>query len=58
MSYALCYWILMLLWLVFGGVSVFGGLSNPNVRWGGACLLLFLLFLLLGLRVFGSALHS
>ncbi len=56
MSLALCFWILMLLWLVLGiwnnapFTSGLRGLASP--------LLLFLLVLLLGWQTFGAPLHS
>lgn len=53
MTLATCFYVLMLFWLVLGGITVF-----PNVKsdWraGGNWLLLFLLILILGWRVFGS----
>lgn len=52
MSFALCYWILMLVWCV-GGVYR----HRANLRAGGPDLLLFVLLLLLGWRVFGPPLH-
>ncbi len=53
MSFSLCYWILMLVWLVWGAVSTW-----PNLRAGGPNLLLFILLVLLGWKVFGAPLHS
>lgn len=54
MSFALCYWILMLVWFVFGLWT-----SWPlNNRQAGSTLLLFILLLLLGWKVFGQPLHS
>jgi hypothetical protein len=56
MSFALIYWILMLVWLVFGLWSnwpVSGG-----VRPLGNTLLLFILLVLLGWKVFGAPVHS
>lgn len=52
MTFALAFWILMLLWLVFGPAWQTG--NWPHI---GASLLLFLLILLLGWRVFGQPLH-
>ena len=55
MSFGLIYWILMLLWFVFalawniGYVGVHGPLGNS--------ILLFILFLLLGWKVFGPPVH-
>lgn len=53
MSFALCYWILMLIWLVFGIWS-----SWPNYKASGGNVLLFVLLVLLGWKVFGAPLHS
>jgi hypothetical protein len=54
MSFGLIFWVLMLLWLIFGG----WGYWNPNPRWWyGHGLFLFVLFLLLGWRVFGAPVH-
>jgi hypothetical protein len=57
MSFALVFWILMLLWLVFGLWSnwpVGAGAVKPL----GGTLLLFILLLLLGWKVFGPPIHS
>jgi len=57
MSFALIYWILMLLWLVFGLWSNWpatGGRFQPL----GGTLLLFILLVLLGWKVFGAPVHS
>ncbi len=55
MSLALIFWILMLVWLVFGwfGDRIGGG-------WGpmGSTLLLFVLLLLLGWAQFGAPIHG
>jgi len=56
MTLGLAYWILMLLWLVFGLALHFGP-AWPYWGWGGG-LLLFILLLLLGWRVFGPPLHG
>lgn len=58
MTFGLIYWILMLIWFVFGLVLNFspsGGFSH----WGGIAntLLFFILFLLLGWKVFGAPVH-
>lgn len=56
MSIGLIFWILMLIWLIFalawnnGWISAHGPLGNS--------LLLFILFLLLGWRVFGAPIHG
>jgi hypothetical protein len=52
MSFGLAFWILMLLWLVFGVWHLW-----PNYYGVGGSLLLFILLVLLGWKVFGSPLH-
>lgn len=56
MSLGLAFWVIMLIWLVFGIiVHVYpGGVYGV---WGGT-LLLFVLLLLLGWKVFGAPLHG
>lgn len=56
MTLGLCYWILMLIWAVFGLVWHFG---YTPAAWGFAVntVLLFVLFLLLGWQVFGPPLR-
>ncbi len=59
MSFALLFWILMLLWLLFGLISTWPsstqapGFCRPMVN----TLLLFVLLALLGWKAFGPALH-
>lgn len=57
MSLGLAYWILMLVWLVFGLAYHGGYLVGPYGVWGFS-LLLFILLLLLGWQVFGAPLHG
>ena len=52
MSFGLVYWILMLLWLVFGL-----WISWPDHKLVGGNLLLFILLVLLGWKVFGPPIH-
>lgn len=54
MSFALCFWILMMLWLVFGLWST--GLANYKLFGGN--LLLFVLLVLVGWRLFGAPIHG
>ena len=54
MSFALCYWILMLIWLVTGLWSV----DWKNLKQSSGSLVLFILLLLLGWKVFGAPLHD
>lgn len=60
MSFALIYWILMLIWLVFGLWSNWpaGTPGGSGFRPLGGTLLLFILLVLLGWRVFGAPVHS
>lgn len=58
MTLGLAYWIIMLIWLVLGlwvGYASFGGASHYVL---GGNLLLFVLLLLLGWKVFGAPLHG
>ena len=56
MTFGLIYWIMMLLWLIFG---IWGWYTPQQPRWGwvGHGAFLFVLFLLLGWRVFGAPVH-
>lgn len=56
MTLGLCYWILMLIWAVFGLLVHFSVIGGPYGVVGNS-LLLFVLFLLLGWQVFGPPLH-
>lgn len=60
MTLGLAFWILMLLWLVLGMVWNWPGSAAAVGPYGPVVntLLLFLLFLLLGWRVFGAPLHG
>lgn len=53
MSLQLIFWILMLIWLIFGFAWHGGYLTGPYGGWGNT-VLLFVLFLILGWAVFGS----
>jgi hypothetical protein len=54
MPLAYIFWMLMILWLVFGiGYPWFAPEPNPYIARGGN-VLLFVLLLLLGLQAFGS----
>jgi len=59
MSISIAYWVLMLIWLVFGLATNWpgGGFFGP---YGGVVnsLLLFILFVLLGWHVFGAPIHG
>lgn len=56
MSIGLCFYILLLIWLVFG-FAIHGGLLAGYGLVGNS-ILLFALFLLLGWKVFGPPLHG
>jgi hypothetical protein len=59
MSFQLLYWVLMLLWLVFGLWSNWpaAGAGSNAFRPLGGTLMLFILLVILGWRVFGSPVH-
>jgi len=56
MTLGLAYWILMLIWLVFGLLVHFGYAGAYGAT--GNIVLLFVLFVLLGWQVFGAPLHK
>jgi len=60
MSIGLIFWILMLLWLIFGAWQAWGTPPGPYSGWYplGNTLLLFILFLLLGWHAFGPPVHG
>jgi len=55
MSFALVFWIVMLLWLVFGFWT--RNNANPKLTVGGNALIVFVLLLLVGWKVFGPPIH-
>jgi hypothetical protein len=55
MTFGLAFWILMLLWLVFSLAWNFGYVGSHGPL--GSNVLLFILFLLLGWKVFGAPIH-
>jgi len=57
MSFALIYWVLMLFWLLFGLWSNWP-VGAANAKPLGGTLLLFILMVLLGYKVFGPPIHS
>ena len=60
MTRGLIFWVLMLIWCVFG-ILGFSGLatgSYHNVVAGGSFVLDFVLFLLLGWQVYGPPVHG
>jgi hypothetical protein len=56
MTLGLMFWILMLIWAVFG-VLVHFAVVGGGYALAGNSLLLFILFLLLGWQVFGPPIH-
>lgn len=56
MTFTLLYWILMLLWAVFGMFGSWPAPGSPRAAWlpVGGSLLLFILLVLLGWHDFGS----
>lgn len=58
MTLELCFWILMLIWAIFFCTWTFGGTFVGPYGPMGNSLLIFVLFCLLGWKVFGPALHG
>ena len=60
MTLGLVFWILMLIWLVFGLVWNWPGGNPALAPYGpiGNTILLFVLFLLLGWHAFGPPVHG
>ena len=52
MTLTIWYWLFMALWLIFSGWRNFSTPTNPY-PWGGT-LLEFILFLIIGFKLFGS----
>jgi hypothetical protein len=57
MTRGLIFWVLMLIWLVWGIVWQAGGINPQYGVWGGG-VLLFLLFGLVGWQVFGPPIRG
>ena len=55
MTMAIAYWVLMLVWLVFGFWSNWPIQGHAGI---GGTLLLFVLLALVGWKVFGPPIHS
>ena len=53
LTIGLLFWILMIVWFVFGAWVRWGGGSAPATTWPVADLLIFILLLLLGVGIFG-----
>jgi len=58
MTLGLAFWILMLLWLIFGLYWTWPGVAGGQYGPVGSNLLLFILLLLLGWHSFGAPLHG
>lgn len=56
MTLGLAFWVLWLVWVVFGLLAHFGMVGAPWAL-GGNTLLLVVLFCLLGWQIFGPPLH-
>lgn len=56
MTLGLAFWVLMLIWVVFGALVHFGMVAGAYAV-GTSTLLLIVLFGLLGWQVFGPPLH-
>lgn len=56
MTLGLAYWVLMLIWFVFGLLSHFGVVGTA-IGATANVVLLFVLFVLLGWQIFGPPLH-
>lgn len=56
MTLGLAFWVIMIVWLVFGLLLHFGMVGGAYAI-GGNALLLFVLFMLLGWQVFGPPLR-
>ena len=56
MTRALCFWVLMLIWLIVGIAWHFALIGGVAIA--GVALIPFLLFALLGWQVFGAPLHG
>ncbi len=56
MTLGLCFWVIMLVWLVFGLLVHFAFVTGA-IGFAANAVLLFVLFMLLGWQVFGPPLH-
>jgi len=57
MSIGLIFWVIMLLWFIFALAWNRGWVDASVGPWGNS-VMLFVLFLLLGWRVFGAPIHG
>ena len=58
MTSGLVFWILMLLWAVFGIWTRWPSIKEGGIKAGGGDFLLFILLLLLGWHAFGAPIHG
>lgn len=58
MSIALLFWIIMILWLLFGLWSNWPAAPGSKFTLLGGHIVLWVLLALLGWKVFGAAIHS
>jgi hypothetical protein len=57
MSFAFIYWFILLCWILFGSYQTWSA-PAPS-RWGfGGSLIQFILYVIIGLRLFGFPIHS
>lgn len=56
MSIALCYWILMAIWLIFGIAT--RNSTNARLTVGGNSIIIFVLLVLIGWSQFGAPIHD
>jgi hypothetical protein len=57
MTLGLAFWVIMIVWFVFGLLAHFGMVAGAWAL-GTSTILLFVLFVLLGWQVFGAPLHK
>lgn len=53
MTYALAYWIILMIWIVFGLWS-----NRANLKAAAPDLVILVLFILIGLQIFGKPIHQ
>ena len=55
MPLAIAYYVLMLIWLVLGAVTIW---HSGTTLYVGSNIILFLLFIVIGLKIFGPPIHA
>ena len=58
MGISLAFWILMLFWLIFGCWNQYVPNQPYPMKWAGFYLLQFVLFVLIGWKLFGAPIHG